>query len=446
MAASAIIAVSRQPQPRPPQQGPPAPQQGPPAPRPEPPQFVPQRPPPQGPPPQGPPPQQEPQPQQEPPLQEPDVRAPITPTTATLAGEGPRYCFDLTAAPNRVYGAIIGAAVGDAIGLQTEGDEPDTIKDRHPTGVQLPYKGAYKGYTAGDWTDATDASVLVMRSLSAYFGGQTEDPSTDFAARLISWHKNGFQELGDGLGLTPESVTTRAMLQSGFATNPADAARAVKGPKAENGATIRAIACAFTAAPADWATLYCETTHADERCVASTLTFTLLLNALTHAPDTGLIDPHIAVAPVSAGRDIISEPAPRQGEPPPQITRKSDYMARLTKTKQIAGLALGERDNRSYTLKTLACAMWTFRQLVRTPPAKRDADFFKAVIRQVVEQGGDSSANGAVAGAVLGAAMGIQGVPADWVAAMPHHKWLVTETEKFIAAVIPTWEIPPPAE
>lgn len=364
-----------------------------------------------------------------------EVREPIPIQTLTLAADENRLCFDPQLVYDRAYGAFLGLAVGDALGLQVEGDDPDMIADRHPNGLGYPYKGSFKGYAPNDWTDATDFTVLVMRTLTAYFTSKTDEPASDFALRATTWHKTGFPELGDTCGLSPEGVVVRAMSQQGFAREPTEAARAVKGPKAENGALIRTLACAFTAAPADWARLFCEATHADDRCAASTLMFTSLVNRLSRFPDKAVIDGGAAVDAITAGRDLIRDPA-----------RRSDYLKRLTDTKRLADLKLGDREHRSYTLKTLACAMWAFRQVVKTPPSKRDAAFFKTTLATLAKQGGDASANCAVAGAVLGAVLGHKRLPDEWLKALPHHDWLTKEVAAFLAAAAATWEIPPDAE
>jgi ADP-ribosyl-[dinitrogen reductase] hydrolase len=340
-----------------------------------------------------------------------------------------RSCFDPALARDRAAGAIFGAALGDALGLQVEGSDAETIAERHSggAGIDLPYRGAFKGYPANDWTDATDFAVLVMRTLGAYFTGKTEDPARDFAMRAVQWHRAGFAELGDTAGVCPEGVVVRAMAQAGFLKDPGGAARAVKGPKADNGALIRTVACAFTAAPADWAALFCETTHADKQCVATAVMLTHLVGALSRAPASAPIPVVAAIAAAARGRDVLPEGA-----------QKDDYMRRLTNTGRLEALGLGEREHRSHTLKTCAAAMWAFRRLARAA-VPRDARFFKRTVRAVVAQGGDASANGAVVGAVLGAALGRANLPEDWLAALPHRDWLAAEVEAFLAAAAPTW-------
>jgi ADP-ribosylglycohydrolase len=330
---------------------------------------------------------------------------------------------------DRAAGAFLGGALGDALGLQVEGDDAITISERHPQGLVYPYKGAFRGYASGDWTDATDTAVLVARSMGAYFDGKVDEPVVDFARRLVRWHKGGFPELGDVAGIGPEGVVLRAMAQPGFTEAPAEAARAVIGPKADNGALLRTTACAFTAAPAEWALVFGEATHADPRALAATCTYALLLNQLAQLPAGADVPATIIVQPVAAGRDRLKEPG-----------RKDDFMARLTATKTLAALELDSRDQRSYAVRTLACAVWALRRLIRTPAAQRDAAFFKATVGEAAAAGGDASANAAVVGTVLGAALGAEQLPADWLAALPNHQWLRAEVSTFLASAATTWE------
>lgn len=365
----------------------------------------------------------------------PDPTDPPAPRPATVLvaqddAAPPQLIFDdPQTVCDRAMGAFLGGALGDALGLQVEGDDAITISERHPQGLTYPYKGAFRGYTSGDWTDATDTAVLVARSMGAYFDGKVDEPVVDFARRLVRWHKGGFPELGDVAGIGPEGVVLRAMAQPGFTDTPVEAARAVIGPKADNGALLRTTACAFTAAPVEWALAFGEATHADPRALAATSAYTLLINRLAQLPAGADIPASIIVQPAAAGRDRIKEPA-----------RKDDFMARLTETKTLAALELDSRDQRSYAVRTLACAVWALRRLIRTPAAQRDTAFFKATISEVAAAGGDASANAAVVGTILGTALGAGQLPADWLAALPNHEWLRDEVAKFIASAATTWE------
>ena len=333
---------------------------------------------------------------------------------------------------NRIKGMLFGGALGDAVGLPAEGSDPITVADKYPDGVDYPYKGSYRGYPSNDWTDATDTTVVVMRAMVAFYtnqgskgqsppGSKVQSPYEDFAARLVSWYKSGFQELGDAGGVQPEGVTLRAVTAPGFVRDPVTTAMNVRGAKTDNGALIRVAPCVLTDCPHVWGRIVCETTHPDERSVAAVTAYIMLLQTLVTFPTDVPVPAMLAVAPVAAGRECFANPGQR-----------ADYMARLTDTADIGQIGLGERDNRSHVNKTLAVALWACRQLARTLPAARDNEFYKKVIRAVAAEGGDASANCAVAGTVLGAMMGASGLPRDWLEALPNRDWLDAEIDKYV--------------
>ena len=244
---------------------------------------------------------------------------------------------------------------------------------------------------------------------------------------MHNWHRNGFPELGDTGGLTPEGVVARAAAAPGFMRDPEAASRVVSAARPENGALIRIVACAATIAPADWAALYCRATHHDPRCAASAVALAEMCAALVRLPPGAAVDPGTATEPVRAGRGRLADEAHRE-----------DYSRRLIATKALAEMALGEREGRSFTLKTLACAMWALRRLIKT--TDYTAGFFRETLRELASEGGDASANCAVAGAVLGAALGAGALPEDWLAALPHLAWLEKEIKDFIDEVSKTWD------
>jgi len=366
---------------------------------------------------------------------EPEVRAPIEPTVGrAIAAES--AAVDARVVESRALGAFFGQAIADAAALQVEDCATSTIEDRHPTGVNYPSRGAYKGYAPNDWTDATDTTILTARSLTDYFLSKTEDPVQNMAQKLHHWTKNGFSEHGDTGGLTPEGIVLKATLVPGFTHDPVSAARSIRGPKADNGSLIRSMPCAFTAAPSDWATLYSDVTHADDRARAASVAYVGLLSILLNLKPGESPKGSDATAAIKEGCACIEEEHPHS---PTSYTRRRDYLSRLTQSTKVASLMLDERDHRSYTLKTLACAMWAYRQLVRTPRADWTAEFFKTTVRAIAARGGDATANCAVVGAILGAAMGIEALPGDWVDGLPHGAWLRNEVMNFLSAAKITW-------
>ena len=318
---------------------------------------------------------------------------------------------------DRVFGAIFGCALGDALGLPAEGAEKAILADRYPQGLALPHKTPVRGFPLNDWTDDTDNTVLVMRALGAHARGETDFPAGDFAARLVDWFGHGFPELGDTAGQGCGNMTWRVLKRGDFVADPFGAARAIIGPKAGNGALMRTAPCAFTDDPAGWAEYMCLTTHSDPRCVATCVAQSLLIRELAAVPADGKVSPDClrralepAVAPLG--------PGPRH--------EAMSWAARSTK---LASIEIGARDARGYTLRSFACSVWAFRQLLKAP--RRDAALFKALMTQIVMEGGDADTNAAIAGAVLGAAIGYRALPQDWLDALPNRAWLWEEVRRW---------------
>lgn len=376
-------------------------------------------------------------------------------------GDAPPPCFDARWARPFILGAVLGSALGDAVGLQAEGHDPQAVAERLPRGIAYPSEAAYKGFPPNAWTDVTEQMILAMRTLSAYFAEETDDPAADLATRLAAWYKTGVSTLdgqpagggprpASGPGpkrppqfthegprppkRAPADTTTRAIAMADFVRAPRDSSRLIIGPKADNAALYRGLACAFTAAPGQWAQVLSETTHADERCTASAAMLSLLVSELARAAATpgpesaGARLANLAREPIAAGRGLISTDA-----------RRSEYVRRLSDSSSLSKLGLGDRDDQNYTLKTLAAAMWAFRQLIRTPAPDRGPELFRRTITSLAGQGGSACANCAVAGSVLGASLGLAGIPVDWLDALPYSAELVAEVDAFIAAAAPTW-------
>jgi ADP-ribosylglycohydrolase len=332
-----------------------------------------------------------------------EPRDPIPRAVDVLAAESGGAIHDVALARERARGALLGMALGDAAGAKADG--------------------------RGERTAQTDLAVLVMRTLAAYFECETDVPEQDFSARVAEWRRSGVAELGGSRGqMAANSITARVLARPEFPEDPLGAAAAVaaEGGPTDAGALARTVACAFTAAPTEWAAVLCEVTHSDVDNMAAAHMLVGLLSALSQIPAGGHIPPLLAVAPIVGGADLISDPA-----------RRSGYLRRLTHTTRLEDVSVQGAG---------AVALWAFRQLVRAPAGGRDAALFRSTIQAITgraaDSAADSAADGAIAGAVLGCALGASQLPRDWLAALPHGDWMSHEIESFLASAEPTWAAP----
>eukprot|EP00568_Trieres_chinensis_P016905 CAMPEP_0183328436 /NCGR_PEP_ID=MMETSP0160_2-20130417/84278_1 /TAXON_ID=2839 ORGANISM="Odontella Sinensis, Strain Grunow 1884" /NCGR_SAMPLE_ID=MMETSP0160_2 /ASSEMBLY_ACC=CAM_ASM_000250 /LENGTH=550 /DNA_ID=CAMNT_0025496595 /DNA_START=32 /DNA_END=1684 /DNA_ORIENTATION=+ len=199
-----------------------------------------------------------------------------------------------SALSDMIRGLAFGAAVGDAVGLNTEFLSKRDV-ERHygkdassfRPGMEDIYPDSHRiMWTAGDWTDDTDQAIIALISLLNTAGVADRG---DFAARILDWHRRGFPDLGDEGGAGLGASTKKVLLRDGFEEDPHGAALSVwegSGRKAAaNGAVMRT---AVVGVPFYWddemvtrnALEICKVTHADPRCQASCVLISVLVAGL----------------------------------------------------------------------------------------------------------------------------------------------------------------------
>ncbi len=132
---------------------------------------------------------------------------------------------------DRVEGALVGSAVGDALGAPFEFGSPGAFSARFPNKTHGSMKemcgGGPLGWEPGEFTDDTQMALLVGASLVENSGLD----QADVFARFVAWVKAGPPDVG---------IQTRAVLRSG---RPWDRAAAEHyrrtGRAAGNGSLMR---------------------------------------------------------------------------------------------------------------------------------------------------------------------------------------------------------------
>lgn len=343
---------------------------------------------------------------------------------------------------DRIAGTIWGAALGDAFGLPAEGRDKQILAEAFPPGgpgMPFPYTAQVRGFVPNTWSDDTAQTVLVMRAM-AECAGKVDAAPRAFARKIVAWRKGGFPELGETSGEGCGGHTYHVISRPGYIDNPLRTAASIKGATAGNGALMRTAPTAFAEDLSMTIALACAT-HADPRCAASCVAQVELIRALVGIDEKEAIPPSIVPAAIRSALAAVELSHAHQ----------EDMVTRAKKSTDLIAVGLAERDERGYTLKTFACAVWAVRQLITAPLSLhsqgslhsapvRDAALYERCMRQIAAEGADADTNCAVAGAVLGAALGFDGLPKKWVEAVPaaHRKWLDAEIDKYIAAIDPS--------
>ena len=260
---------------------------------------------------------------------------------------------------DRIKGTIYGQAIGDALGLGTEGMTDEDMAWKYPNGI-CHYSDIFqdrhrKRWKIGDWTDDTDMMLCIANAVIK-----------DKGVNLTSIARN-FKEWADFDA--SKMLWNMSHQQS-----------------AANGGVMRtSIVGLFPKAVEECAVNICRLTHYDPRCAGSCAIVSLLIHSLVYGKDK--LSYHQMV-------DI--------GER--YDNRIREYID-LSLNTDIRALELQDWDSVGYTLKTMAAGLW----------ACWNAKTFEDGLLSVVRAGGDADTNAAVACAILGAKFGFNSIPKEYV-------------------------------
>lgn len=279
---------------------------------------------------------------------------------------------------DRIAGALLGHAAGDALGATTEFLPRDEVRRRWPDGHRDITGGGSLGWRPGQGTDDTDLTWAV---LNAYLDDGSGDTLIEDAAdRMLAWYQAGPRDVG---GTTAAALSA---YQANRDPRTSGAAVADRAMAAGNGSLMRALATGLVRTdPAQRATearQLSAVTHADRRCVDACVAY---CDLVAHLLDD--------VEPLDAVTEIIEH-----GHVGIDVRQALAAAADAT-------LPAERLDTSGYVLATLKVAVWAVCQ----PGTLED------VLIQIVNLGGDADTTGAVAGALLGARHGAMAVPTRWV-------------------------------
>jgi ADP-ribosyl-[dinitrogen reductase] hydrolase len=326
---------------------------------------------------------------------------------------------------HRALGAVIGSAVGDALGAPFEFGEPCKYSKRFPRPV-LGGRGELIGnqvWEPGEFTDDTQMAIVQAESILARGGID----GADLFKRFQVWAADA-KDVG---------AQTRAVLGSDLPWNESARSYYQRNPNrsAGNGSLMRATPTAvrFAAASAeqtfDAARHTSTVTHSDPAAAWGTALFHLMIRAALRGQDPfAALDAALCDLPSDQARyremlDVRWQPAntslnprgfaprtPRHALSRAASTARSDRVARSHGSlaswseRQVYETASNLPNGTVWTC--LAQAVWA----VRT-----NADSFADAVTSAIDLGGDTDTVAAVAGALAGASVGIQGIPIRWM-------------------------------
>ena len=285
---------------------------------------------------------------------------------------------------DRRRGAMLGLAIGDALGAAVEFQSPGSFAE--VTGFRA---GGPHGLEPGEWTDDTSMALALADSI-ADVGWDL----TDQAQRYLNWYTKGVYSVNGrvfDIGIT----TVRALRQFQETGDPRTSGD--PSPRASGNGSIMRLAPVPVAyvrffpgqlgLMIDRLVESSRPTHASPQCLSACAYFGVLLAGLLHGlPRDRVLDPQW-------------EPVRRTHERFPfhqQILEIADGSFHVRKPPQIRGSG--------YVVRSLEAALWAFHDA---------ADFRQAVLR-AVNLGDDADTTGAVCGQLAGAWFGESGIPDEW--------------------------------
>jgi ADP-ribosyl-[dinitrogen reductase] hydrolase len=287
---------------------------------------------------------------------------------------------------DRFRGAMLGLAVGNALGLPVEGESAAAIRRHFPGGITEVGTEEHDRPWDDDLAQAAILAEVLLQS-------EELDPEA-FAARLVVWARENGRGIG---GLTRSAIDELAKGRTSH-----EAARVAwernAMSNAGNGAVMRCppVALRHIRSGADLirtARTSALVTHYDARCEWSTVVTAVALATCLSAEPVAVGDLAIAIEAIRG-----------EGWPADSMEQVAEAIHSVEGTT-LDALKLDDPVDMGYTLKAMQVALWCTAQ----------AGGFEQIVVGVVNEGGDTDTNGALAGAVMGARYGASSIPPRWL-------------------------------
>lgn len=281
----------------------------------------------------------------------------------------------MTSPENRIFerylGSLLGAAVGNALGLPVEGFPADKIQRRfgHLSDI------LFDNFGINGFTDDDTEMMLAIAESYVELGSCDID---DITRRFIKW----FIEDAHGIGIRTSKVLSKIAGGEDAFKASFDVWESGGKTSAGNGGLMRCVSTSLARINMpekldEESRLISRITHYDPRSTESCIFFNRFVAAIIKSEDDD---------PLKYLYDLQSQ----------EVVEYARSASRISKKDLKVG---------GYVLDTLSVAVWGYLNF----------NNFEEALIEIINLGGDTDTNGAVLGALMGAKYGYQSIPERWL-------------------------------
>ena len=326
---------------------------------------------------------------------------------------------------DKIAGLILGCALADSIGIQ------NINKNNIVNG---PSDDTSRSYAAGDWSSNTDQLIINLELLTSEKMNYNYEL---FINKLLYWKNHGFKELGDHEGIGIKRLTAYVLSQSNYENEPVKCATVsyinMDNTFAPNDSLIRSAILAINSNWGKCIIKQCALTHIDNRCIYTSWIFCLIINCIDKNiyPDLEEIFKDYKVFLQLELHLLEFEKYNNYFKL--WVERKNELM----EFKMLDMLNISDTYETSYIFKSLGVIIYVYLIIKANYEIRADRlegsdkleldeliNFYKSIVLNIVNKGGDSEVNGGIAGALLGVYIGYLNLPDDWMQTLINRKWL----------------------
>lgn len=299
----------------------------------------------------------------------------------------------------KIFGAIFGYAIGDALGLGTEFMTVNEIKKRYPEGLrnypQIIRDAHRSQWKRGEWTNDTEIVVLILENLIK--NGSFN--YLDIAKDMKDWYDSCPTDLTHHLRLI--------LSQPNFTTDPFKSTKEAweKIASFDNTSEClgRVIFSFLSDNPRQDCADLCRLSHPRGRSIASCLVLAEMANSLYFNDKPASFESLTAIAK-EKNEDVV------------RYIDMAFYGA-------IEDFHLDDPDTCWFVRKAMGVALW----------AVWHCDSFEKALFKIIDQGGDADTNAAAAGALMGLKYGFSSIPENLIEGLCKKDYLHDLAERVTA-------------